>query len=172
METITHNLVAVIIQILCFNFMIFPWNLIFTIVFAFISHLIFDATSVITYHTPEVQKGDKFWVIWHYIIYGLSWLSIIIFFIPYWLSMLFANIIDIWDWFTLRPIQKKIRNKNPESKWGDKYYLHPMVDWVRKKLFFWLPNRNYKKSGILVEIGIILFLVLLVGLLSGFAYLF
>ncbi len=155
METVTHNLVAVIIQILCFNFLIFPWNLIFTIIFAFISHIIVDGIAVITYHTPDVQKGDKFWIIWHYIIYAVSLFSIIIFIIPYWLSMLFANIMDLWDWFTLRPIQKKIRNKNPESKWGDKYYFHRIVDWVRKKLFFWLPKRVYKRSGVLIEIFLI-----------------
>ena len=155
METITHNLVAVIIQILCFNFLIFPWNLTFTIFFAFVSHILVDAIAVITYHTPDPQKEDKFWLIWHYIIYAVSLFSIAIFFIPYWLSMLFANIMDIWDWFILRPIQKKLKNKNPESKWGDKYYFHRIVDWVREKLFFWLPKRNYKKSGVIIEILLI-----------------
>ena len=171
METITHNLVAVVIQILCFTFLIFPWNLIVTIVFAFISHIIVDALAVITYHTPEVQKGDKFWIIWHYFIYAVSLFSIVIFFIPYWLSMLFANIIDLWDWFILRPLQKKVRNKNPESKWGDKYYFHHIVDWVKDKLFFWLPKRIYKKSGIVIEIVIILVLIVLIGFLGGFTYL-
>ncbi|MBY9012061.1 MAG: hypothetical protein KGD70_06780 [Candidatus Lokiarchaeota archaeon] len=162
METITHNLVAVVIQILCFTFLIFPWNLIFTIVFAFISHIIVDGIAVITYHTPDVQKGDKFWLIWHYFIYAISLFSIVIFFIPYWLSMLFANIIDVWDWFILRPIQKKIRVNKPESKWGDKYYFHQIVDWVREKLFFWLPERIYKKSGIIIEILLICGLSLII----------
>ena len=172
METITHNLVAVFIQILCFIVLIFPWNLIFTIILAFISHIFIDAISLITYHTPDPQKDDKFWLIWHYFIYAISLFSIVIFFIPYWLSMLFANIMDLWDWFTLRPIQKKIRNKNPESKWGDKYYFHRIVDWVREKLFFWLPKRNYKKSGILIEIALILALILSIGFLGGFTYLY
>jgi len=172
METITHNLVAVFIQILSFIFLIFPWNLIFTIILAFISHIFIDAISLITYHTPDPQKDDKFWLIWHYFIYAISLFSIVIFFIPYWLSMLFANIVDLWDWFTLRPIQKKIRNKNPESKWGDKYYFHRIVDWVREKLFFWLPKRNYKKSGILIEIALILALILSIGFLGGFTYLY
>ena len=162
METITHNLVAIIIQILCFYFLIFPWNIIFTIILAFISHIIVDAIAVITYHTPDAQKEDKFWLIWHYFIYAISLFSIVIFFIPYWLSMLFANVMDLWDWFTLRPIQKKIRNKNPESKWGDKYYFHRIVDWTREKLFFWLPTRIYKKSGIMIEILLICGLSLII----------
>lgn len=172
METITHNLVAVFIQILCFTFLIFPWNLILTMIFAVISHIIVDALAVITYHTPDVQKGDKFWIIWHYFIYAVSLFSIVIFIIPYWLSILFANIVDLWDWFTLRPIQKKIRNKNPESKWGDRYYFHPIIDWVREKLFFWLPKRNYNKSGIVIEIAIIIIFILLIGIIGGFTYLF
>ena len=167
METITHNLVAVFIQILCFNYLIFPWNLIFTIIFSFISHIFVDGIAFITYHTPDVQKEDKFWLIWHYFIYAASLFSIVIFIIPYWLCMLFANIMDLWDWFTLRPIQKKIRNKNPESKWGDKYYFHRIVDWVRLKLFSWLPKRIYKKSGILIEISIIIVFAIFLGLLNA-----
>ena len=166
MELITHNLIGVIIQILCFRFLLFPLNIVCTILFAHLSHLFFDAISIITYHTPDKQKGDKFWIIWHYIIYLLSIISFFIFMIPYWLGMLFANIIDIWDWFILRPIQKRIRKKSPESKWGDKYYLHWTVDWVRDKLFFWLPVRNYKKSGILIEIFIIIILSVILGFLG------
>lgn len=172
METITHNLAAIILQILCFYFFIFPWNIIFTIVFAFLSHVIVDGIAVITYHTPDAQKEDKFWLIWHYFIYAISLFSIVIFFIPYWLSMLFANIMDVWDWLILRPIQKKRKIKNPESKWGDKYYFHRMVDWTREKLFYWLPKRIYKKSGIMIEIVLIIVLILIIGLLGGFTYLF
>lgn len=86
--------------------------------------------------------------------------------------MLFANIMDVWDWLILRPIQKKRKIKNPESKWGDKYYFHRMVDWTREKLFYWLPKRIYKKSGIMIEIVLIIVLILIIGLLGGFTYLF
>jgi len=154
METITHNLIAVFIQILCFLYFLFPWNVIFTIIFAFLSHIILDDLSFITYHTPDAMKKDKFWLVWHYIIYALSIFSIVLFVIPYWISIL------------LRPIQKKIKRKNPDSKWGDKYYFHQIVDWVRVKLFFWLPKRIYKKSGILIEISIIIVFALLLSLLN------
>ncbi|MHA2290410.1 MAG: hypothetical protein ACXABG_16610 [Promethearchaeota archaeon] len=172
METITHNLAAIILQILCFNFFIIPWNIITTIIVAFLSHVLVDALSVITYHTPEAQKGDKFWLIWHYFIYAVSLLSIVIFFIPYWLSILFANIMDLWDWFILRPIQKKIKKKTPESKWGDKYYFHQFVDWIRDNIFFWLPKRIYNKSGILIEILLIVSLSIVIGFLKGFTFMY
>ena len=166
METITHNLFAVFIQILCFMCFIFPWNVIFTIIFAFLSHIILDDLSFITYHTPDPMKDDKFWLVWHYILYALLLFSIVIFIIPYWLSILFANIIDLWDWHILRPIQKRIKSKNPDSKWGDKYYMHQIVDWVRLKLFNWLPNRRYKKSGIVIEISIIIVFTILLSMLN------
>jgi hypothetical protein len=121
-----------------------------------------DTFSVITYHTPEAQKGDKFWLIWHYFIYAISLFSIVIFLIPYWLSMLFANVMDLWDWFILRTVQRKVKYKNPESNWGDQYYFHRIVDWVRGRLFFWLPKRNYKKSGIIIEIILICGLSLII----------
>ena len=73
-------------------FLDFPVEHYFYYSVCFLSHLIVDTFSVITYHTPEAQKGDKFWLIWHYFIYAISLFSIVIFFIPYWLSMLFANI--------------------------------------------------------------------------------
>jgi hypothetical protein len=167
LETITHNLVAVIIQILCFTFLLFPWNIIFTIILAFLSHILVDSFSIITYHTPEAQKEDKFWLVWHYIIYGLSILSMVFFLLPYWLSVVFANIIDLWDWMILRPIQKKKKAKNPVSNWGDKYYFHRMVDWTRDKLFFWLPQRSYKRSGVIIELIIICVLSLILVFLGA-----
>jgi len=78
MELITHNLIGVIIQILCFRFLLFPLNIVCTILFAHLSHLFIDAVSIITYHTPDKQEGDKFWIIWHYIIYLLSFISFFI----------------------------------------------------------------------------------------------
>jgi len=164
METITHNLFAVIIQILCFKFVFFPLNIIMTIILAFLSHIVTDAIAIITYHTPEIQK-NKFWIIWHVIIYTLSILSVVIFIIPFWLGLLFANLIDIWDWLILRPLQNKKRKKAPETKWGEKFYFHRIVDATRNKLFYWLPKWNYKKGAILIEISVIIISAIIVILL-------
>jgi hypothetical protein len=165
METITHNLVAVLIQILCTKFMIFPLNIIFTIILAFFSHVFFDAISVITYHTPEKMEDDKFWKWWHIIIYGLSIFTLIFFMIPYWIALFFANIMDLWDWFIYRPIQKKKYNVEHEQYPGKKYYFHIFVDWFRDKFFNWLPRWNYKKGGIIVEILMIIIFSFFIALL-------
>jgi hypothetical protein len=164
METITHNLFAVIVQILCFKFVFFPFNIILTIILAFLSHIFIDAIGIITYHTPEIQR-DKFWIVWHVIIYFLSILSIVIFVIPFWLGLLCANLFDLWDWFILRPIQNKKKKNVPETKWGEKYYFHRIIDATRNKLFYWLPKWNYKKGGILIEIIIIIILTIFIIIL-------
>ncbi|MFX0044059.1 MAG: hypothetical protein ACFE8L_14185, partial [Candidatus Hodarchaeota archaeon] len=65
MNLITHVLVGVFIQILFFEFFIFPFNFLLTIIFAFLSHFIVDALAKITYHTPEPHWDDKFWVSWN-----------------------------------------------------------------------------------------------------------
>ena len=39
-----------------------------------------------------------------------------------------------------------------EAKWNEKGFFHPAIDWLREKPFFWLPNWNYEKKGVIVEI--------------------
>ena len=165
MELITHVLTGVLIQVLCFKYLVFPLNLLLTMLFAFLSHFVIDTLAKITYHTAEALKDDKFWVIWHYII-AISSISTIcvglFFFIPYIIGGLFANLVDIWDWVILRPIQNKKKKENPDSKWGEGYFIHPVIDWIRDKPFFWLPNWNYKKKAITVEIITITILLILI----------
>lgn len=155
METVTHNLTGVLIQILCFKFFQLPYNIFFTIIFAFLSHFLIDALSKITYHTPEARKEDKFWVIWHIIIFVISILSFGIFILEFWIGMLFANLVDIWDWLIIRNIQTYKKKKNPDSNWCQGCYMHPIADKIRNKLFFFLPNLNYKHVGIIPEIILI-----------------
>ena len=164
MESITHNLTAILIQILCFSYFLYPINVIFTIVFAFFSHFLSDALSKLTYHTPEAMKNDKLWIIWHVIIYSASIAIVIIFFIPFWLAMLAVNLPDIIDWFILRPIQNRKKRKNPGSEWNKKYLFHKIADWIRNNIFFWLPDFTYKKYGVINEliiIGVLSFLICL-----------
>ena len=156
METITHNLIAILIQILCFKFLAFPINIILTIIFSFFSHVFFDAISVITYHTPERMEEDKFWKWWHIIIYGISILSFILFIVPFWLSLFFANVMDLWDWYIYRPIQKRKLNVKTGQYPGGKLYFHIIVDWFRDTFLNWLPRWNYKKGGIIIEIVMII----------------
>ena len=79
------------------------------------------------------------------------------------LSIISANIMDLWDWFIARPIQRRKKKKDPESEWKNPLYLHASVDWFRHNLLFWLPRWTYKKGGIVIEIIVILiFCIILV----------
>ena len=165
MELITHVLTGIFIQILCFRYLAFPFNILLTMLFAFLSHFVIDTFAKLTYHTPVALKDDKFWVYWHYIIYISSGATIItglIFYPPYLLGGLFANLVDLWDWVILRPLQNKKKKKDPESKWGEGYFIHPIIDWIRDKPFGWLPNWNYKRKGIIIEIITIFSLIFLI----------
>lgn len=162
MESITHNLTAILIQIFCFIYFVSPLNILFTVIFSFISHFLSDALSKITYHTPEAMKEDKFWIMWHIIIYSASILVAIIFLIPFWLSLIFVNMPDVIDWFIIRPIHKRKKKMNIAMEDEKNYRLHQIADWIRSKLLFWLPDLTYKKVGIITElvtIGVLSFLI-------------
>jgi len=118
----------------------------------------------LTYHTPESRKEDKFWLIWHIIILASSAAVLVVFIVPFWLGILFANLVDVWDWLILRTIRNRKKRKNPESNWANlnKYYIHNIIDWIREKPCSWLPNLNYKRYGIIVEIINIVLLSILI----------
>jgi hypothetical protein len=165
MESMTHNLTAVIIQILCLQYFQYPFNIIFTIIFALFSHFISDAFSKLTYHTPEAKKKDKFWLVWHIIIILASITTGIVFAIKFWLGLLMVNLPDIIDWYILRPLQKRNRRKNPKINAEIFLLFHPIADWIRYKLLFWLPDLTYKKYGIITEL-------ITIGVLSVLIYFF
>ncbi|MHA1293185.1 MAG: hypothetical protein ACTSQJ_10995 [Promethearchaeota archaeon] len=160
MEGITHILTGILIQILCFIFFPFLFAIIFTFIFGFFSHFIIDTLAKMTYHTPEPHKEDKFWVYWHIITISLIFILIIWILVINWILFFFfifggvaANLVDIWDWVILRPKQRKKKAEDPNAKfWGDNLFIHPVIDWIREKPFFWLPNWNEKKKGITIEI--------------------
>ena len=153
----THILAGILIQIFCLRVFIFPFDILLTILFAFLSHFIIDAFVLITYHTSEPQKGDLFWISWQIISYG-SGTILILFFLPYALGMLFANLIDIIDWLILREFYR-IKFKNEEREWNKNYIFHNIIEKIRKYTLFWLPNWNFKRKGIIPEI-IIIFILL------------
>lgn len=159
MQMITHFLVGIIIQKFLFGIIPFPFDIILILILAFLSHILVDCLARLTYHTPDPQKGDKIWLSWHVVIYVTSFLVFIIFCNPYWLVMIVSILFDIWDWYTLRMIQRHIK-KDPN--WGKKYFLHPIIDKVRSRFFMWLPDLTYNHKGILVEIVIIISLLCII----------
>jgi len=156
----THVLTGIIIQIFCFKIFIFPFDIIFTILFAFLSHFIIDAFVLITYHTPEPQKGDEFWLTWQIITNG-SGAILILLFLPYLIGIVFANFIDIIDWLILRQ-RHRVKHKTEELDWNKNYFFHRIVEKIRIYTLFWLPNWIYEKKAVISEI--IIDIVLIIGL--------
>ncbi|MHA1377092.1 MAG: hypothetical protein ACTSRG_01805 [Candidatus Helarchaeota archaeon] len=156
MQAITHFLVGIILQIL-----IFPENppfqspslfyVIFGIVIIFFSHFLVDIFGRITYHTPDPHPESKFWVVWHIIIFISSGIILVFFWIPYWIGMGASVIVDIYDWGFIRGVRYFKKDPN----WAKKYQIHPIIDKIRSKLFFWLPDWNEKWYGVIPEILII-----------------
>lgn len=144
----THLIVGILIQYAISSYFPTPeWlSVTLIIVFAFFSHFFVDAAAKITYHPPE-RINDNFWLIWHVFLLSLGIIIILVFMWKYALGMLFANLVDIWDWFTIR----KIANRKGQPEWGKRYYLHPIADKIRATFFYWLPNMSYKRIGILPE---------------------
>jgi len=175
MEMITHILMGVLIQLLCFIFLPLWLAIILTIILGFFSHFLIDALAKMTYHTPEPHKDDRFWVIWHIItpfliIVFIVWIFIVnwVLFFVFLLGAISANLVDIWDWMILRPKQRKLKAEDPEAKfWGDNLFIHPAIDWVREKVppFSIMPNWNYEKKGVIIEMITIAVLWILVSLL-------
>ncbi len=170
MQAATHVLSGMLIQLFCFIYFPFPYNIIFTIVFAFLSHFVVDMFAKITYHTPEPQKGDKFWAAWGIImvLVGISllvWIIAIGLFFFFLLGGIFANLVDIIDWFIIRPIQNKRKNNKGDARFFEKGFFHAIIDKLREKTLFWLPDWNYERKGVVPEIIIVIILWISVILL-------
>jgi len=161
MNLITHVLSGVLIQILCFIFFTFPFNYLFTILIAFLSHFIIDAFSKITYHTPEPHWDDKFWISWNIGIRIVGYSALIPFY-HYYLGIIFASLPDIWDWTIVRRIQKR-RNVDRKIDYRHNNFFHRIVDKIREKTLFWLPNWIYEKKAVITEI--LIEIALIIGLI-------
>ena len=66
-------------------------------------------------------------------------------FFPYFVGILFANLIDIIDWIILRLIHiRMIKKENID--WKHNPFFPKAIEKIRKYTLFWLPNWNYEKK--------------------------
>jgi hypothetical protein len=160
LQAITHFLVGIIIQSLFINFSP-PYNIFLIIVIAFFSHFLIDCIAKITYHLKDPQPHDKFWVLYHIIIFTASAIVLVYFWKPFWWGMGVAVLIDIYDWIIIRGIRKL--KKNP--LWLQGYEMHPLIDKFREKFFAWLPDWNEKRYAVVPEAILILALLVIMYLI-------
>lgn len=157
MQSTTHFLVGIWIFRACLLFeslgVPFWLIVIISVILAVISHVLLDCIAKLTYHMPEPQYHDAFWVGYHAIfVYGGTLALFILFFTDYWWVMLASILPDIIDWYILRPFFKK----GP--------IVHPLIDKVRNSWFAWIPDLTAKKWTVVNEIGLdaILLILLLI----------
>ncbi len=172
-QAVTHFLTGILIQIICFIYFPIPLAILLTIILAILSHFIVDSAAKATYHTSEPHRDDKFWVAWMYISMGITmafviWVIVIRMFWFFFLGGFFSILVDIIDWGIIRTIQNKRKN-NQKSYWEQGHFFHILIDKIRDKMppFSWLPNWNYEKKGVIVEIITITLLWTLTGYFLG-----
>jgi hypothetical protein len=159
MQAPTHILTGILLLVIFQA--IFPtaplWlQIVVVLPLSFASHFILDASSIITYHPPEADWKDWFWVSYHLLIYIGSIVILVFFLVDYWWVIIAANLVDIVDWLILRAIFKK------------EPLLHKGADKLRNFLFKQTPNWNHKRWTIIIEIVIVGVLLASVLLLTNF----
>ncbi|MFW9997040.1 MAG: hypothetical protein ACFFD4_33665 [Candidatus Odinarchaeota archaeon] len=121
------------------------------VIFAFFSHFFIDAAAKPTYHPPEPLWDDRFWVNYHRFLFASGVIIAIILLPWFWLGMLAANAVDLWDWMFIRKVAK--RKGIPD--WGKRYRLHPLADFIRREFFSFLPDLGHDRRGAIPEIILI-----------------
>ncbi|MHA1448951.1 MAG: hypothetical protein ACTSP4_05970 [Candidatus Hodarchaeales archaeon] len=161
MQAPTHALVGIFLQVMVFTLLpqdFFLLQVFSTILLCFFSHFILDGMAKITYHPPDPLPEDRFWVGYHFFLLTSS-ITLYSFLLPwFWLGIISANAVDIWDWLIIR----KIANKKGNPDWGKRFRFHPLADVVRRRLFFFLPDLTRVKIGAFPEITLILLMHLII----------
>lgn len=120
----------------------------------FLSHILLDIVASITYHPPKAHTEDRFWVWFHIIVYSIAILLIVIF-AHLWYVLLLSCLVDVIDWFILRPVFGK-KHKKIGSGIVHKTLIDPLTSALR------IPNWRERKAAALVELSMDLILVLMI----------
>lgn len=164
MQTPTHILTGLLIERAYQNLHSRPLRFALTSTTALLSHAVLDKFARFTYHPPNPNFQDPFWVCYHA---GLVILTIALL-RRYWQSaktgILFANLPDI-DWLILHPsrlLGVSIPFWQGSIVHESLYHLInvlPLFPWLET-----LPSFGHTRSTAFIEVG-------LIAVLLGYAYL-
>ena len=154
MQAITHFLAGIFLNVLVIKFIEPVWlQVILIIALGILSHVIIDTFTYFTYHPSEAPNPvtrDKFWLVWHAIVYIGSAVVLIYYWIPYWLGMGASVLPDLYDWLFIRPVRSL--KKDPDFMKGKEF--HPHIDNFREKYLPWIPDWTHRRRGIIPELVI------------------
>lgn len=133
---------------------------------ALLLHSVFDRIARLTYHPPNANMDDKFWLYWHLFVYSLFLISVIYFLPKYPVGVGFSILPDL-DWVFIHGASAM----GIQDPWYDKPYIHTGIHYIIDHLppFMWLqylPNLTAEKWTIVNEIGLVIVLVLFVRWLN------
>ena len=138
----TGILLAKIIQVLLPNLPLF-WQVLLIGGLTLGSHFLLDGIAFSTYHPPQADWHDRFWVIFHVVfVYIGAVVVFIIFFREFWWVMVFAYLPDLVDW----NIMRGLFHRDP--------VVHPLIDKLRARCFSRLPDFRDKNWAVLIEGGL------------------
>lgn len=127
-----------------------------------LSHGVLDKIARMTYHPPEAQAHDPFWVVYHAALYGASALLAVTNWGAYKQGMLWAAAPDL-DW-VVRPLSRRLPPS--VSLWKEPILhnaLHRLIDALPGlRRLDRLPDWRSKKEGALVEVALLVILVMLI----------
>lgn len=151
MQAYTHFFVGILIQYALRGVAPIWLRVLLVIILSFLSHFPVDVLAKMTYHPPEARPKDPFWVGYHLYVLVMTIVVLVVFWGNYWVAILSAVLVDLYDWVALRGI--RAIKKNPE--WGKGWQIHEIIDRIRERWFTWMPDWNYKRRGIIPEIIIV-----------------
>lgn len=127
-----------------------------------LSHGVLDKLARMTYHPPEAQAHDPFWVVYHAALYGASALLAVTNLSTYKQGMLWAAAPDL-DWVA-RPLSRRL--SPGVSLWKGPILhdaLHRLIDALPGlRRLNHLPDWRSKKEGVLVEVALLVILAMLI----------
>ena len=127
-----------------------------------LSHGVLDKIARMTYHPPEAQPDDPFWVVYHAAMYGASALLAVTNWGAYRQGMLWAAAPDL-DWVA-RPLSRRL--PPGVSLWKGPILhdaLHRLIDALPGlRRLDRLPDWRSKKEGVLVEVALFVILAMLI----------
>ncbi len=153
-----HFLVGVLIQQGLSKTPLTQSHLFLPLVFlaAFFSHFFVDWGSYLTFHPDETYKNrnphDKFQKR-REVFSGCLALTTILYFTfgtetNYFWAMGFSWGVDLIDWIIVRGL---IKIGKVDEKYYHKGILHPIANWLRSHLAYWLPNWREKKKAYVMD---------------------
>ncbi len=166
MQEPTHILAGVIIQ-KCFDWRrrrAVAFSLI--AVLAFLSHGLLDKIANVTYHPPQADFHDPFWVGYHLTVLLATILFLYIWWRQFKWGIIFAMLPDV-DWVFIHG--QKIFHIN--IPWYQRPHLHNLLHWIYEKIpplsfLDHLPNHRHNTRACLWELLLVGVMLLAIRLLT------